>query len=175
MPTPTLAQLKQAITIAERIENLQAELASIVGGSASIASVAPTSQPASTPVAKKGKRKISAAHRAKLAVAAKARWAKLKGTAPKPAKVAPAKAPAAAAKKQGAMSPEHRAKLAAAAKKRWVAIKAGKAANPFGSRGVKSAPEAKPAARAKVKRKISPEGRAKMAAAAKKRWAKVKK
>ncbi len=119
MPTPTLAQLKQAITIAEQIEQLQAQLAGLVGGSASVAA-SPRVMNA-PPAPRKGKCKISAAHRAKLAVAAKARWAKVKGPAETVA-TAPVAAPA---KKKGArnISPEARAKMAAAAKARWTKVK----------------------------------------------------
>jgi len=48
---PTLSQLKQAVSIAENIEKLQAQLASLVGGSAPVAS-APKA--VSSPIAKAG-------------------------------------------------------------------------------------------------------------------------
>ncbi len=72
---PTLSQLKEAVAIAEQIEKLQSELASIF-------SSAPTSQSASssaTPAVKIGKRVFSAESRAKMAAAQAARWAKTKG------------------------------------------------------------------------------------------------
>ena len=172
MSTPTLAQLKEALSIAEQIAKLQAQLAAITGG---ISPAVPKAAAApSAAAAKPGRRKLSPQALANIRAAQKARWAKIKGTAPAPAKAAPAKAPAAKAKKSGAMTDAHRAKLAAAAKKRWAAIKAGKAANPFASRAAKSAPAAKPATKGKAKRNISPEARAKMAAAAKRRWANVR-
>ena len=68
--TPSLAQLKRAITISEQIEALQSQLASIFG----------ESSPALTPVkARKGKRTVSPEARAKMAAGQKARWAKKKG------------------------------------------------------------------------------------------------
>jgi hypothetical protein len=73
---PTLSQLKQAVSIAEQIEKLQATLASLVGGSAPVAS-APKA--ASSPVAKAGKRTMSPEARARIAAAQRARWAKSKG------------------------------------------------------------------------------------------------
>lgn len=115
MPTPNLAQLKQAIIIAEQIEKLQADLARLVGGRASVA--ASPAVTVAAPVVRKGKRKVSAEHRAKLAASAKARWAKIKGTS-----TAPAKAPA-APKKKGKLSPEGRARIVAALKARWAAKK----------------------------------------------------
>ena len=96
-----------------------------------------------------------------------------------PAKSAVAAAPAKAAKK-GTLSPEAKARIGAAAKARWAARRAGKAA-PVAA-ATKLAPAkpvaakpvaAKPVA-AKKKGGISPEGRAKIAAAAKARWAKVR-
>jgi len=63
---------------------------------------------------RKGKRRISAAGRAAMSAAGKARWAKVKGTSatPKPAR------------KDRRSSPAVRAKLAAAAKARWARVKA---------------------------------------------------
>ena len=96
-----------------------------------------------------------------------------------PAKPVAAAAPAKAAKK-GKLSPEAKARIGAAAKARWAARRAGKAA-PVAA-ATKLAPAkpvaakpvaAKPVA-AKKKGGISPEGRAKIAAAAKARWAKVR-
>lgn len=114
---------------------------------------------------------MSAATIAKMRASQQARWKRIDVVSPLDTLLESEKPKS---KKSGALSAEHRAKLAAAAKKRWAAIKAGKAANPFGSKTAKSAPAAKPAGKAKAKRNISPEARAKMAAAAKKRWAKVK-
>jgi len=109
---PTLAQLTHAVKIAESIAALEAELAAIFGNSPVVK--------ASAPAPVKGKRKISASHRAKLAAAAKARWAKIKGTK------APVKAKVEAPVKKRTMSPAVRKKLALAMKKRWADAKAGK-------------------------------------------------
>jgi hypothetical protein len=115
---PTLIQLKEAITIAEQIEGLQARLASLLGGSVSSASVDPAPKAAPTPVAKAGKRTMSPEARARIAAAQRARWAKSKGTV---------KAPVASpTKKKGKLSPEGRAKIVAALKARWAAKRAGK-------------------------------------------------
>jgi hypothetical protein len=112
---PTLIQLKEAVTIAEQIEALQAKLASLVGGGGSVVS-APKA--VSAPAAKPGKRTMSAEARARIAAAQRARWAKSKGVA---------KAPAASpTKKRGKLSPEGRAKIVAALKARWAAKRAGK-------------------------------------------------
>ena len=112
---PTLIQLKQAVTIAEQIEKLQATLSGLIGGSEP---VAPAPKVVSTPVAKAGKRTMSAEARARIAAAQRARWAKSK---------AAAKAPVASpTKKKGKLSPEGRAKIVAALKARWAAKRAGK-------------------------------------------------
>ena len=101
------AQLRRAADLQEKIEALNKELASILDVSAPAPSKAP---------AKKGG--MSAAGRAKIAAAQKARWAKAKAVKPvvKPAVQAPAK-------KRG-MSAAARAKIAAAAKARWAKAKA---------------------------------------------------
>jgi hypothetical protein len=119
MPTPNLTQLKGAVIIAERIERLQAELASLLGGGGSVGS-APKAAPA--PVAKGGKRTMSAEARARIAAAQRARWAKSKALS-----TVGAKAPAAtASKKRGKLSPEGRARIVAALKARWAARRAAK-------------------------------------------------
>jgi hypothetical protein len=61
-------QLRRAAGIKEKIEALQRELTQLLGGSAPAKS-APSSKP---------KRKMTAAGRARISAAAKARWAKLK-------------------------------------------------------------------------------------------------
>jgi CelD/BcsL family acetyltransferase involved in cellulose biosynthesis len=97
----TAAQLHRAADLKDQIAKLEKTLASILGS---------TSATNSAP----GKRKMSAAARAKIAAAQKARWAKAKGkSAAKPA-----------AKKKRTMSAAGRAKIAAAAKARWAKAKA---------------------------------------------------
>lgn len=79
------------------------------------AAAAPTSE------APTGKRKkFSAAARRKMALAQKARWAKLRGDSERPA---PAEAP----KKKRKLSRAGRAAIIAATKKRWAAVRAAKA------------------------------------------------
>ena len=66
----TATQLKHAATIKEKITSLEKELVAILGG-------APAAKaPAAKPVKKK--RKMSAAGRARVSAAQKARWAKIK-------------------------------------------------------------------------------------------------
>jgi hypothetical protein len=129
----SLAALKEAVEIKEQIASLETRLSKILGGThAPVESAAP---------AKRGPKTMSAAARAKISAAAKARWAKIKGTSSKPAK-----------KTTKGFSAAHRAKLVAAAKARWAKIKG------------TSTP-------AKKKRHLSAEGRAAIVAALKKRWA----
>jgi hypothetical protein len=137
----TSEQLQRAISIKDEIENLQNQLNSILGESTT---------PAETP---KTRRKMSKAVRAKMAEAAKLRWAVRKG-AVKPAATAAVKP----VKKANKMSAAGRARIVAAQKARWAKIKA-----------------AKPAAKtAKKAGKMSAAGRARISAAAKARWAKAK-
>jgi hypothetical protein len=96
----TSAQLKRAADLKDQINKLEKELGSILG----------VSTPAT---ASPKKSKMSAAGRAKIAAAQKARWAKVKKT-----KLAPV------VKKKSKMSAAGRAKIAAAAKARWAKVKA---------------------------------------------------
>jgi len=111
LQTVSIEQLKQAIAIKSEIAVLEQKLAKIIGGK--------TEPKLEAPV-KKGRKKMSPAAKAKIAAAAKARWAKLKGTASAPVAsvVKPAKK-----KAKRVLSPEGRAKIVAALKKRWAAKK----------------------------------------------------
>lgn len=64
----SVQQLKRAVAIKERIARLEKKLASLLGG--------PDTAPAGK--TRKPRRKMSAAGRARIAAAAKARWAKVK-------------------------------------------------------------------------------------------------
>jgi hypothetical protein len=78
------AQLNRAANLKEKLEELQRELASLLGASSSVAPNRGPGRPrkeitfvaAEPPVQKR--RKMSAAARAKMAAAAKARWAEAK-------------------------------------------------------------------------------------------------
>jgi hypothetical protein len=131
--TPT--QLRKAADLQEKIQSLQEELNSILGGEISTRAQAP-----------KKKGKMSAAGRAAIRAAQKARWVRIKGTAvsAKPAK--------------RKMSAAGLANIRAGVAKRMAAQ--GKA------------PATKPAKKAKIKRSAA--WRAAVSAAAKARWAKVK-
>ena len=133
----TPAQLRKAADIQEKIQSLQEELGQLLGGEEST-----PAQPTEAP----RKYKFSAAARAKMRAAQKARWAKIKGTAPS-AKPAPAP-------KKRKMSAQGLANIRAGVAKRMAAQ--GKAIQ-------------------KPKRKFSAAGRAALSAAAKARWAKAKK
>jgi hypothetical protein len=97
----TTKQLRQAADLKEKIEALNIELVSILGAPASTYAKAPK------------KPGMSAAGRARVAAAQKARWAKIKGA--KSAVKAPAK--------RRKMSAAGRARISAAAKARWAKAK----------------------------------------------------
>jgi len=103
----TTSQLHRIIGLKEKIEAMQAQIDSIIAVDGEF----PTPSAGKTPK----KRRTSAAARAKIAAAQRARWARVKGT------TATAKA---AKKKDGRSSPAARAKMAAAAKARWKKAKA---------------------------------------------------
>jgi hypothetical protein len=121
--TPT--QLRKAADIQEKIQSLQEEPGELLGGpDETAAAEAPK------------KRRMSAAGRARIAAAARARWAKIKGTAPKRKMSAQglANIRAGVAKRMAAqgkaiqkpkrkMSAAGRAALSAAAKARWAKAK----------------------------------------------------
>jgi hypothetical protein len=96
----TSTQLKQAANLKDQISKLEKELGSILGVSAPAA-------------ASRKKSKMSAAGRARIVAAAKARWAKAKKIKPVPV-----------VKKQSKISAAGRAKIAAASKARWAKVKA---------------------------------------------------
>ena len=96
------SQLRRAANIKHKIETLQKQLARLLGSTAGAA-------------APRKRRKLSAAGRARIAAAQRARWAKVKGrkSAVRPVRKARRKMSAAA-----------RARLAVAAKARWKQAKA---------------------------------------------------
>ena len=101
----TSKQLRLAASIKGKIESLKKRIGKLLGSPAKPVIEA---EP-------KRRRKMSAAGRARIAAAQKARWAKAKG------KQSPAKAVKKAKRK---MSAAARAKISAAAKKRWARAKA---------------------------------------------------
>ena len=119
----TPAQLRQAANLKEQIAGLEKQLGQFLGS---------TPKSAAAPATVKAPKKMggmSAAGKAKIAAAQKARWAKVKAakSAVKPA-AAPAKVAAVAkpAKKKFKMSAAAKAKISAAAKARWAKVKAAK-------------------------------------------------
>ena len=97
------ATLKRVIALKEKIEKLQSRLQAIVSSTSVTGNTAPK------------KRTMSAAGRRKIAAAARARWAKVRGAA----KAAP---------KKRTMSLAARRKIAIAAKARWAKFRADKKA-----------------------------------------------
>jgi hypothetical protein len=101
----SVQQLKRAVQIKQQIETLNLELAQILGA-----------EPSAPPPARaRRKRIMSAAAKAKIGAAQKARWAARKTA------VAPKNPPP---RKKRRLSPEGRAKIVAATKARWARIRA---------------------------------------------------
>jgi hypothetical protein len=138
----TPGQLRKAADIKERIDALQIELNEILG------SEVPT--PAAI-IAWPKKRQMSAAGRAAIGAAARARWAKYNAAKGGAKAVEPVK------KARKKISAAGIARIRAAQKARWAAIKG-------------TTPAAKPVR----KRRLTAAGRAALAAAAIARWAKAK-
>jgi hypothetical protein len=127
--------LEEAVSIRRQIDNLERRLSSILGGAPARPTTAPT----------QSGRYFSPSTRAKLAAAARARWARLKGrTKPAPAR------------KKGALTPAGRRKLSELMKARWAARRKGA--------GTKAAPSAK-------KGGLTPAGRRRLSQLMKARWA----
>jgi len=141
MINATPQQLRKAADIQEKIQALQNELAEILGDEV------PT--PAQTTETPK-KYKFSAAARAKMRAAQKARWAKIKGTTPS---IEPAPAP-----KKRKMSAQGLANIRAGVAKRMAAQARAGATKPV----------------KKAKKHFSAAARAALAAAIRARWAKAK-
>lgn len=118
----SVVQLKQALTLKERIEALQGQLSALVDGSAAV----PAKSASALTVAPAAKRKpMSAAARARISAAAKARWAKQKSSVQVSASAPQLKATSKpAGKVKRTISAEGRAKLAAFARARWAKIRA---------------------------------------------------
>ena len=129
--------LEEAVSIRRQIDNLERRLSSILGG-------APPRPTIATAPAKSG-RYFSPSTRAKLAAAAKARWARLKGGT----KSAPTR-------KKGALTPAGRRKLSELMRARWAARRK--------TAGTKAAPSAK-------KGGLTPAGRRRLSQLMKARWA----
>jgi hypothetical protein len=101
----SLKSLEEAVGIRCQIATLEKHLGSLLGASAATTST------------HKGKRRMSAQARAKIAAAMRARWAKRKGTA----------ATAPTHRKKGGLTPAGRRRLSQLMKARWAARrKAGK-------------------------------------------------
>ncbi|TXT46379.1 MAG: Uncharacterized protein FD140_4515 [Limisphaerales bacterium] len=105
-----------------RIEARLSAINKVLGGEVSVAAV-----PAAAVATRGGKRTFSAATKAKMAAAQKARWAKLKGKVVTPT-TATASPAAPVVKKKRKMSAAGRAAIVAAAKARWAKVNAAKAA-----------------------------------------------
>jgi hypothetical protein len=136
MINATPVQLRKAADIQEKIQSLQEELGELLGGLGGSGDTAAIEPPKS--------RKRSAAVRARMRMAQKARWAKLKGEAP-------------------SATPAPKRKLSAQG---LANIRAGVRRRVLG--------QAKGKAIQQPKRKISAAGKARLSALAKARWAKVK-
>jgi hypothetical protein len=108
----TVAELRKAVAIKEQIETLQSELDSIIGGE-------PVAVESAAPARGRKPRSMSAAGRARISAAQKARWAKAKrGAANSNGDAAPEE------KKKRKVSRAARARLSAAAKARWARARA---------------------------------------------------
>jgi leucyl aminopeptidase (aminopeptidase T) len=149
--THPIETLEKALHLRRQIDQLNKSLKELIGPtSASLLEVQPEPAPK-----RRGRRKMSAASKAKIAAAQRARWAKQKGTDEPMIIVGPVTA-------------KERRKLASQAKARKAAIKKAQStkANSTGA-------AAKPGR--KKKRHLSPEARGRIVAAVKARWAREKK
>lgn len=105
-------QLRQAANLKEQIAGLEKQLSQLLGSTV-------------TPVIANAVKKtggMSAAGRARIVAAQKARWAKIKGMKSAVSTTQPAKP----VKKKSTMSAAAKAKISAAAKARWAKMKAAK-------------------------------------------------
>jgi hypothetical protein len=119
----SVQQLRQVLAIREQIEALKDQLAGILGAAATSAPAvrARAASPTAKTLADSRKRGgISAAGRARIAAAQRARWAKTKAEQAAVVPAAPAKG------KRGKLSTAGRARIIAAQKARWAKTKTAK-------------------------------------------------
>jgi len=116
----SVQQLRQAADLKEKIAALENQLSQLLGATAPTATVKPAA--AKAPKKKGG---MSAAGKARIVAAQKARWAKVKAAKPE-AKTVVAVKVAQPAKKKFTMSAAAEAKISAAAKARWAKVRAAK-------------------------------------------------
>jgi hypothetical protein len=127
MTTPSLENLLRATQIAQRIEQLQAELSAVLSsqqGGSSSQRFSENRSAGNQSVERRGPRTMSPEARERIAAAQRARWAKQKGGNKN---ASSGRAPAgggsrsAGKEKRGkrTISPEARAKMAEAARRRW--------------------------------------------------------
>ena len=116
----SVQQLRQAADLKEKIAALENQLSQLLGSTAPTVAVKPAA--AKAPKKKGG---MSAAGKARIAAAQKARWAKIKAAKPDAKAVVAVKA-AQPAKKKFTMSAAAKAKISAAAKARWAKVRAAK-------------------------------------------------
>lgn len=113
----SVAQLRQAIVVREKIEALEKELISILGGT-------PVAAPAESAESGK-KRQMSPEARAKIGAAQKARWAKQKRAKPAPLPARGQEKPESKPKQpKRKMSPAGRRRLSELAIGRWAKVRA---------------------------------------------------
>jgi hypothetical protein len=121
------SQLRQAADLKEKISALENELSQLLGSTSQPTAV--KSAAAATPKKKGG---MSAAGRARIVAAQKARWAKIKAAKPETKAITAAAKPVIAvnvappAKKKFTMSAAAKAKISAAAKARWAKVRGAK-------------------------------------------------
>ena len=146
----SVAQLQRAITLKEQIEAWEAELATLLGSGSAPSSKVSVAAPVALPAKKK--KVMSAAARARIAAAQKARWAERKAKAnPQAVKAVQTSRP------KPKMSAAGRANIIAAQKARWAKIKA-----------------ARPQPVRQAGSSVSAAARKKMAEAARARWARIR-
>ena len=140
--------LEEAVSLRRQIDNLERRLSSILGRAPARPTPARPTPARPTTSPRQAGRYFSPSTRAKLAAAARARWARLKGGT-KPT----------ATRKKGALTPAGRRKLSELMKARWAARRKG-----AGTKPAKVAPPAK-------KGGLTPAGRRRLSQLMKARWA----
>jgi hypothetical protein len=110
----SIEQLQRAVEIKEQIVSLQAELDQLLEGAAARPRLGYQASRRGRRVGRPPGRKMSAAARAAIAAAQKARWARQRREAPAPT----------GRKGRRKMSPAAKARLAEIARKRWAKVKA---------------------------------------------------
>jgi hypothetical protein len=122
----SVKQLEEAVAVRKQIDQLRSRLASLLGGSSAPSVAVSFARVSTAGAGRKRRGGLSAAGRARIAAAARARWARVKASnAASSAPSAKASSGKKSRRKKGGITPAGRRKLSQMMKARWAARRKG--------------------------------------------------